>query len=433
MFTGKYSANIWHNVARFVALVGLMLVTTWANGQEALQVSSGVPNAGLAPRTWTDATGQYTIRGTLFQAGSYAVRILKDDGLTSAVPIEAFGADEQEYLVRHAADVPHNPRLDTVEGWASLLPHVAVPPTSVDESRVLAKLRVSGELMDRLFTSSFVRHRPVRETIVGKPVSGSSQTVGRANVALSPDANQAVFLVPITGVVTSQTTSYAGPVQVHGRGYSPFRSSVRVELDHRGVRVVPGLASASTQSTVTGISTSYGPLLDKVVRRAAQRRVAAAHGQAESEAARIVERQINETVTSETDQSMGRLRQMAGMKITDLRSTAERFGVRGRFSTTHEHLNISLVAREGVQLAKSAPPRLPASSDSMLVAQLHLSLVEKAMSEAEQLDTIAPVIERLLARNLEPIVKAQEFFKSGSVDMQWSDDEQWLTISWIAN
>ncbi|MCA9247957.1 MAG: hypothetical protein KDA42_12600, partial [Planctomycetales bacterium] len=253
-------------------------------------------------RTWTDATEKFSIRGRLFQTGDYAVRILKTDGRTVAVPIAKLSDADRQFLESRTRQVAHNKRLDDVAGLDLLTGQADT--TAIDESSLLGRLRVSSELMNKLFTASFTRTQPVSETIVGTPVRGVSHTVGNASIAFSPSDDRALILVPIHGVVTSRTTGYAGPVNVHGTGHSPFASSIRVELDQRGVRVLPGTTQATTNSTVTGISANVGPFFSGLVTRAAERRVAASRAQANWEAARIVERQINSTISQEIDQAM---------------------------------------------------------------------------------------------------------------------------------
>ena len=60
-------------------------------------------------RTWTDATGQYTVEAELIEVVDGKVRLKKSDGRVLRVPVAKLSRADREYLASLRADVLSSP------------------------------------------------------------------------------------------------------------------------------------------------------------------------------------------------------------------------------------------------------------------------------------------------------------------------------------
>ena len=86
--------------SRDVAPVMVLVKTTLPSADRPLPVQLGA----LAPmRTWSDNTGKYKINGRLFSIMDGNVKLLKENGRFTTVPIRRLSEDDLRYVHEQAA------------------------------------------------------------------------------------------------------------------------------------------------------------------------------------------------------------------------------------------------------------------------------------------------------------------------------------------
>ncbi len=183
---------------------------------------------------------------------------------------------------------------------------------------------------------------PVRDVILGTPVSGVAHLIARPQVKLEPSDDKARFQVVFSGTVHSRTVGNGGPALVYGHSVTRFTATTEVAFEPgKGFQMSSPTLQASTQCFTDRIDSTRGGLVGRIVQRRAAEEVASKQTQVTAIAREKSMRRISAAFEKYMDQRLARLNKAVELQImlADLR-TGE--GTRRlRASTTATHLQLA--------------------------------------------------------------------------------------------
>jgi|GEM_PF-815325 len=148
------------------------------------------------------------------------------------------------------------------------------------------RIVITAELLNRLVPQRPSEYRPVSETILNRPVYGSS--LAQTNVAfrLIPDRERARLALIVRGEVTSVTYSNAGPATVWNDGYGQYVAKKAIEITPRGLKAEPAVIDVQNSVRLRDVSTSLDsvPVLGFLTQEVARDQVARRRLEASEEA-----------------------------------------------------------------------------------------------------------------------------------------------------
>ncbi|MEX0711601.1 MAG: hypothetical protein WD278_04590 [Pirellulales bacterium] len=240
--------------------------------------------------------------------------------------------------------------------------------------------RVSRELLDAAIARPVDETAPVRDVILGTRVSGTGRTVGQVAIRLLPSRDTALFETEMRGTNYARTVGRNGPARIHSSAQTRIYGRKRFVLDGQGMRAYPASASATTQSTVRGISSTKRGLVDCLVKRVARKRVGEQKALSERIAARHAEQRFNARFESQAGGLLARVNDRIQGRDRHPLLRRGPTGDQIRFSTTEDELRVTAIEQPGGRLAAAqAPPdvAVPAS----LSVRMHESFFNNLAEE----------------------------------------------------
>lgn len=326
-------------------------------------------------------------------------------GLLSAASRGSAGDDT-------ATDQPRQ-RIGEILGWledrGQAADLVAAARRQLSHPNLL--LSVSRPLLASEVDEPIEESGPVQQNVLGMAYSGTARTVGRVELALVPDSQQAVFEIRFSGNSDGNTSAslYGNRGRQRGTVYSQtvtnFQVQKRLEIDSSGVRIKPSQAQANITSDRTSVDAGW----------IAQRRADDSRGQAEQASARTTERDLS----TRLDRIVSQLLEDLGAGVPAEGGTPLAWRRPGfpqlHFSTTDEQLEIIGTQADRFQLAAGNEP--PKSLTADLAVRLHESwlnnrgqsvLASKTLAQ----QTLQPALTELLGSEVihfeTPAAKASE-------------------------
>jgi hypothetical protein len=313
----------------------------------------------------------------------------------------------------------------------------------VDEQYRNANLRLAihAELLNRLLPNPEPRVAPVRQTILGADVRGTSRTESELDVRLEPHPAAWQVRVNIDGRVSSRTRSRSGPAELWSNGRAAFTADRLLRLDQDGTTTHPNGLIVDSHNKINELRTDFDglPLLGDLVREIAWQRYQQQRNAAKAESEALISAEVQRTIDQElttqlqtaqqqfNQQLLGPLtRLQLDPQVIDLQTTSQRLVARYRLASPW-------------QLAATTPrPRAPNSS--WLSVQLHQSAINNAFAGLRLSDQALPLpelVRKLLdtfeqqavavPEDVPPDIKVQ-FAPSRPITVEVDDDRLWLTL-----
>lgn len=242
-------------------------------------------------------------------------------------------------------------------------------------SRPNLYVHLDSKFMARAAVQQVDDTSPVRDVILGTDIYGTGHTLGKVELNLIPNDQQAHYELVFGGAVDADSVGYNGPATVYSTSRTTFTSRKQVLLGSRGITALPARTSARVSSHTNGLSTSINvPLLRRVVKNIAWKQVNQKQGQAEAIAARHAESRIssrfNDEVSGKLAEANGKFNKFLVLPMLRRGSRPEQLS----FRTTADGMQIvgHYVNRERLA-APWAPPQVKAGA--VMSAQLHESSV----------------------------------------------------------
>ncbi|GAB6187526.1 hypothetical protein [Thermopirellula anaerolimosa] len=119
---------------------------------------------------------------------------------------------------------------------------------------------VTAELLNRMMPERSPESRPVSDTILGRPVYGTSLADTTAYFRFLPDPRRARLALIVQGRVTSETWSQAGPATFFNDGYAVYDARKEIEVSPRGILAQPAEIDVRNRVELRQVSTSLDPI-----------------------------------------------------------------------------------------------------------------------------------------------------------------------------
>lgn len=165
------------------------------------------------------------------------------------------------------------------------------------------RIVITADLLNRLLPQRPREYRPVSETILNRPVYGSSLAETTVAFRLIPDRQRARLALIVRGEVTSLTYAQAGPATVWNDGFGRYVAEKAIEITPRGLRAEPAVIDVQNDVRLRDVSTSLDsvPVLGFLTQEIARDQVARRRLEANEEARWKLAAQALREIENETE------------------------------------------------------------------------------------------------------------------------------------
>jgi hypothetical protein len=187
-------------------------------------------------------------------------------------------------------------------------------------------LRLSGAMLNSLIDKPIDVQMPVRDVVLGTPVTGVARVTGRPQVVLEPSYDQAKFKMTVSGTVYSRTVGARGPATIYGRSITTFTASAPIIFEPgKGFHALPLEIATHTRVYTDNITTSRGGPIGKIVRRRAWEQVSAQRAELTAIARQRATARVAAAFTKHLDERVARLNRAIEFRATiaNLRNQVE--------------------------------------------------------------------------------------------------------------
>jgi hypothetical protein len=265
------------------------------------------------------------------------------------------------------------------------------------------RIAVHQKFVERMMPESTVKTAPMQDFVLGRKVRGTSTVEQSMSIAFVPDAEHIRFELLVRGEVDSRTVTDAGPAAIHSRGAASFTVRKPMSVSPAGLAFGTTLGSASNQSQLATIQTSFdgvpimGSLVQKIVRNQ--------HDESKPQATREVNEKIITRACREVDlQAEPQFTEMAERIRERIWNPMVNLGLQPTavaMESTAAAATIRLRLAGDEQLAAHTPrPRAPA--DALLGVQVHESTLNNGCQRLDLAGHRYPLEDliRLVSRRL---------------------------------
>ena len=265
------------------------------------------------------------------------------------------------------------------------------------------RIAVHQKFVERMMPESTVTTAPMQDFVLGRKVRGTSTVEQSMSIAFVPDAEHIRFELLVRGEVDSRTVTDAGPAAIHSRGAASFTVRKPMSVSSAGLAFGTTLGSASNQSQLATIQTSFdgvpimGSLVQKIVRNQ--------HDESKPQATREVNEKIITRACREVDlQAEPKFTEMAERIRERIWNPMVNLGLHPTavaMESTAAAATVRLRLAADEQLAAHTPrPRAPA--DALLGVQVHESTLNNGCQRLDLAGHRYPLEDliRLVSRRL---------------------------------
>ncbi len=269
----------------------------------------------------------------------------------------------------------------------------------------------SKVLLASFQNESISRTEPISAHFNGAAISGVSSFNGSSRAVLTPHPSEAHIDIVLSGGASTSSTAVAprpedgprlgrrftgenGVATLYSRGYTQVTSTVRLVMHPTGFSILPAVASASSQTQITGGSYDPNrefifPRLEGLVRRGgAQKAIETAHAQraaaeayASQQASSRIGKELNDQVNSRMGTRLSEINKMYSDNLYLPFYRHEIFPKSVHFTTQADRIETQGWMAGYDQFATvSTPPTVPNGSDVMF--QAHDSAVNNFLEAA---------------------------------------------------
>ncbi|MFM8634913.1 MAG: hypothetical protein ACKOEX_08910 [Planctomycetia bacterium] len=242
------------------------------------------------------------------------------------------------------------------------------------------RIAVHGGLVEKLAPDREVKTGPVDEVIAGRQVRGIRTVTQNTTIRFVPDPDEIAMDLEVQGEVTSRSVTDAGPVSLTSRGTSNFMVRKPIKVSPHGLLFGPAAGSASNNSQLAGIQTSFDsvPVMRSLVRQLARSQ----HDDNLPDINREVIEKIVSKACRETDaQSELKFVELSDRIRTKVWMPMVKLGLKPTpvaLESTQSTATLRLRLAADTQLAAHTPrPRAPV--DAALSVQVHESSMNNAL------------------------------------------------------
>ena len=246
-------------------------------------------------------------------------------------------------------------------------------------SRPNILLEVHESLLAQAVNRPVDQMMPVDEVVLGTRVRGNGHTQGNVRLDFVPSPDRAAFDLVFDATNIAHTRGSQGPVTVNSRGVTNLGARRRFFLDEYTASASPVQASASTDSTVTGIAVNsrFGK---RMIQKIASRKIAETMPQAEAIAEGRARDRLRRQFQEQTEPALAQFRDQFQEKV---RGPLEKQGLYPEMlhmNTTDTTLAITARKSTASQLAAASMPPA-AAAGTLISARVHESAINNMLEE----------------------------------------------------
>jgi len=237
---------------------------------------------------------------------------------------------------------------------------------------------------------------------LGRPVYGQSVTSSNLRVRLIPDPQRLRLALEVSGQVSAQTSSNAGPARFHNASDSTYTAWKEIELGTWGIRLWPATVQVQNDIRLQSLNTNFDviPLVGALVQGMARSQHEQSRQEASWEVSRKIEAQAKQRIDGEADARLGELARRLHDRVLRPLEEISLEPTMISAETTERRLVARLRLASFEQLGGHTPrPQAPA--DSLASAQVHESVINNLFEQLGlngQTLTVAELRQRLGAR-----------------------------------
>lgn len=246
------------------------------------------------------------------------------------------------------------------------------------------RIAVHQRLVERMMPEATVKTGPMQDFVLGRKVRGTSTVEQSTGFRFVPDGERIRCELVVRGEVDSRTVTDAGPAAIHSRGAATFTVRKPMTISPAGLAFGTALGSASNQSQLGTIQTSFdgvplmGSIMERIVRNQAD--------ESKPQAAREVNEKIIARACREVDlQSEPKFAEMAERIRERIWSPMVQLGLQPTavaLESTADLATLRLRLAAANQLAAHTPrPRAPPTA--LLGVQVHESTLNNGCERLE--------------------------------------------------
>ena len=244
------------------------------------------------------------------------------------------------------------------------------------------RIAINDAFVEKMLPESTVTTGPLQDYVLGRKVRGTKTVEQSTAIRFTPHPTEIRLELLVMGEVASRTVTNAGSVAIHSRGLSTFTVFKPLEVSPRGLSFGAARGSASNQSQLAGIETSFDsvPLMGSIVRGFVRNQ----HDESLDQATREVNVKIVSRACHEVDQQTEpQFTKLAEQIRERFWAPMERLGLDPTavaLETSSSGATARLRLAAAMQLAAHTPrPRAP--EDSLFSMQVHESSVNNACGQ----------------------------------------------------
>jgi hypothetical protein len=246
-----------------------------------------------------------------------------------------------------------------------------------------ARPNILLEVQERLLAQAVNRPidqvMPVDEVVLGTRVRGTGHTNGSVRLDFVPSPNRAAFDLVFDATNVATTRGSQGPVTVCSQGVTTLGARRRFFLDEYTATASPVQASASTDTTITGmaINSRFGK---RMIQKIASRKIAETKPQAEAIAEGRARDRLRRQFQEQTEPALTQFRDQFQQKVRKPLESQGLYPEMLHMHTTDTTLAITARKAAASQLAAASLPPA-ADTGNLITARVHESAINNMLEE----------------------------------------------------
>ena len=217
---------------------------------------------------------------------------------------------------------------------------------------------ISREFVTAGLEQAIDRTDPVNDVLLKVRISGTGHITAKVGVELVPNEEMAVVDLVTTGTILASTVGVRGPVQVYTDSNVPFQIRQRVYLRPEGIGTDCPQSNAQSDTTLTGITTDFHCLMDRLLKKVACKQFYKSQDKAQATSQRKIEEMLNENSSAEAGPKLQEADQALKKNMAELREKGIAFTFL-RFNTTSDAVLLRGNVQGSKPVAFGPPPPLP--------------------------------------------------------------------------
>ncbi|KAA5542768.1 hypothetical protein FYK55_14710 [Roseiconus nitratireducens] len=173
--------------------------------------------------------------------------------------------------------------------------------------RATMVLRISEDLLQKIFARDIDRQTPVDRCILGTHSRGTAVTTGHADVETKHDIDDGVFQIQVRGTTRSRTVGRNGPAIIHSQAVVNWTVAKVIRFDQGQFITRPGSIRSDTTLNLIRVDSSLPGLRGALVRRIANKRYCQQKPTATAIVDRLTRQQILDHINHSLDERIEKL------------------------------------------------------------------------------------------------------------------------------